>query len=59
MQGVHAEFEFSLVNAVNSSLPLPFDIEHDVDSGEGSIVVATLLDFEELESYSFLVSESR
>ncbi len=45
------------MNAVNSSLPLPFVIEHDVDSGEGSVVVDTTLDFEELESYSFLVSE--
>ncbi len=53
-QGTHADFTFTLMNAVNASLP--FSISHDVDSGEGRLTVSEALDFETTEQYTFYVS---
>lgn len=55
MQGINADFQFELVNLLNSSVPLPFRIDHNQLSGEGRIVLIDRLDYEIQTLYVFQV----
>ena len=55
MQGINADFQFELVNLLNSSVPLPFRIDHNQLSGEGRIVLIDELDYEIQTLYIFQV----
>lgn len=50
MQGSNADFIFHLEDLQNSSSSLPFTIASD-----GTIILSDPLDFEETESYLFMV----
>jgi hypothetical protein len=55
MQGINAAFRFEFVNLLNSSVPLPFRIDHNQRSGEGRIVLIDQLDYEIQTLYIFQV----
>ena len=55
MQGINADFRFEIVNLLNSSVPLPFRIDHNQLSGEGRIVLINQLDYEIQTLYIFQV----
>ena len=55
MQGINADFRFEIVNLLNSSVPLPFRIDHNQLSGEGRIVLIDQLDYEIQTFYIFQV----
>lgn len=55
IQGINADFQFELVNLFNSSVPLPFRIDHNRLSGEGRIVLIDELDYETQTVYIFQV----
>lgn len=52
-QGIHADFTFIVENLVNSSVPVPFRVDHV--EGLGELVVDGELDYESVTDYTLRV----